>query len=251
MGIVVRDSDGKPVRITGVNMDITVQRDTERRLAQAQRMESIAQLSAGVAHDFNNILGTVKASLQLVARHRAIATDARALERIMRAVDAIDRGASLSQRLLAYSSRQHPVSERIDVAALLTGMTGLLRRTVGNGIVVELELAPELPGVKTDASQLENAIVNLALNARDAMPHGGRLAIRVDRAVVGAGDDGGRSASAPDGQSWVADGKSIPSGEYLRITVTDNGRGMTQSVRARAFEPFFTTRQTGEATGPG
>lgn len=250
-GIVVRDTGGEPVRITGVNLDITTQRETERRLANAQRMESIAQLSAGVAHDFNNILGTVKASLQLVARHRALATDARALERITRAVDAIDRGASLAQRLLAYSRRQRLVSEKIDVAALLTGMAALLRRTVGSGIVVELDLAPELPAVKTDASQLENAMVNLALNAREAMPHGGRLAIRVDRATVGAGDNRGRAASAPDGQSWVADGKSIPAGEYLRITVTDSGHGMTPEVRARAFEPFFTTRQAGEATGLG
>jgi len=143
------------------------------------------------------------------------------------------------------------VSEKIDVAALLTGMAALLRRTVGSGIVVELNLAPELPAVKTDASQLENAMVNLALNAREAMPHGGRLAIRVDRATVGAGDNSGRAASAPDGQSWVADGKSIPAGEYLRITVTDSGHGMTPEVRARAFEPFFTTRQAGEATGLG
>ena len=210
-------------------------REREAALAQVhqmQKLESLGQLTGGVAHDFNNLLMVVLGNLNLL-RNR-VPSDPRLLRLIDGAVQGAERGASLTKRMLAFARRQDLRPETIEVGKLLDGMEELLRRTLGPGIDIVTDYRPGLPPVRVDPTQMELAVLNLALNARDAMPYGGRLVI------------GGRSAAA------AADGpQELESGQYVCLSVTDDGCGMDEKTLARAAEPFFTTKGVGKGTGLG
>ncbi len=208
----------------------------EEQLRQSQKMEAVGQLTGGIAHDFNNLLTVVIGNLDLLGRRLPDAEpNHRAL--IRNAVDGATRAATLTARLLAFSRRQPLSPEAIDANALVGGMTNLLSRTLGETVTIDLKLADGLWPTFADPNQLENAILNLCVNAVDAMPRGGTLTITTDNAVL-AGDA-------------VDDGEALLGGEFVALTVADTGTGMPPEVIARAFEPFFTTKPVGKGTGLG
>jgi PAS domain S-box-containing protein len=239
-GEVVRHASGRPIGLIGVNIDVTERRNAaealarlnaelERRVeegaarvAQLQKMESLGRLTGGIAHDFNNLLMAVIASLEPL-KARLPADDRLSAQLADNAMQGAERGAALTRRLLAFARRREHKAEPVDVAALVDGMANLLRRSIGPRVQVDTELDRGAPPAMADPIQLEAAILNLAVNGRDAMSDGGSLTIRVD---------------APDPGS-------------VRVTVTDTGAGMDADTLARAMEPFFTTKGVGEGTGLG
>ncbi|HMO29727.1 ATP-binding protein [Enterovirga sp.] len=222
-------------RIYAAARDITEQRALEDRLHQAQKMEAVGQLTGGIAHDFNNMLAVVIGSLDLLERRLARGnTDIGRY--VAAAMDGATRAAALTQRLLAFSRRQPLDPEPVDANRLIAGMADLLRRTLGEPVGIETILADGLWRATADPSQLENAILNLAVNARDAMPGGGSLTIETGNALVD--DDYAREYE-------------IAPGQYVLIAVTDTGIGMTPEVLAKAVDPFFTTKPIGKGTGLG
>ncbi|MGA2043796.1 MAG: response regulator [Roseiarcus sp.] len=235
----VRDARGTVVGIAPEAMEITGRRQAEEALRQAQKMESIGQLTGGVAHDFNNLLTIITGNLEnLQRRLRSPVPDVATLERLSDgAMRGAQRAVSLTQRLLAFA-RQQPLDPRpVDVSRLVSGMSDLLRRTIGEQIAVETALAGGLWRASVDANQLEIAILNLAVNGRDAMPDGGKLTIETSNARL---DEAG-----------LADQAELAPGDYVMLTVTDTGSGMSRETLARAFEPFFTTKDVGHGTGLG
>jgi PAS domain S-box-containing protein len=230
------DESGKPVRRTGVGVDMTSQRQLEDQLRQAQKMEAVGQLTGGLAHDFNNLLTGMMGNLELLQLRleRGKLDDA---ERFINAAQGAGRrAASLTQRLLAFSRRQTLDPKPTDVNRLIGGVEDLLRRTVGPTADIEVVGAAGLWPAMIDATQLESAILNLCINARDAMPEGGRITIETANKWL---DD--RTGRARD----------LPPGQYLSICVTDTGTGMSPETIERAFEPFFTTKPIGQGTGLG
>ena len=204
----------------------------EARLVQAQKMEAVGQLTGGIAHDFNNLLTAVVGSLDLLLRR----TDDEKLRRLAgNALQAAERGAHLTAQLLAFSRRQRLLPAAVQPNDIVSGMGDLLARTIGPHVRVETRLEPHLWHALADATQLEVMILNLAINARDAMPTGGRLTIE--------------TANVAKVPAQLA--TELPPGEYVAITVSDTGTGMPPEVLARAFEPFFTTKPPGKGTGLG
>jgi PAS domain S-box-containing protein len=227
--------------IYGVGRDVTEARAIEERLRQAQRMETIGQLTGGVAHDFNNLLTVVIGNLENVQRNvDGLLVDA-AGSRIRRAADNAMRGAqraaSLTQRLLAFARRQPLDPKALNVNRLVAGMSELIDRTLGDHIEVETVLGAGLWWTLADPNELENALLNLAVNARDAMPDGGKLTIETSNAYL---DD-----------RYVLGQAEIVPGQYVNISVSDTGAGMAPDTIAQAFEPFFTTKDAGHGTGLG
>jgi PAS domain S-box-containing protein len=222
--------------ITSEKLQSEALRHTEEALRQSQKMEAVGQLTGGIAHDFNNMLAVVMGSLDLLGR-RIGHDDPRARRFIDAAVDGAKRAANLTKRLLAFSRQQPLQPEVLNVNSLVSGMSELLRHSIGADIRLETVLAGGLWPANVDPNQLENVIVNLAVNARDAMPEGGRLTIETHNAHL---DD--RYATAHIG---------IPKGHYVMIAVTDTGSGMSPDVLAKAFDPFFTTKMVGKGTGLG
>lgn len=215
---------------------------TEEALRQAQKMEALGQLTGGVAHDFNNLLTIILGGLDVIGRHLPALPASPATARIGRAQDmalqGVKRAATLTQRLLAFSRRQPLDPKPLDANALVSGMSELLRRTLGEMVQMETVLAGGLWSTRADANQLENALLNLAVNARDAMPQGGRLTIETANASL---DD-----------AYVAGlVEPVPPGQYVLIAVGDTGHGMDKATLARVFEPFFTTKEAGKGTGLG
>ena len=204
----------------------------EQQLRQAQKMEAVGRLTGGLAHDFNNLLTAVIGSLDLVNR-RPDGIGPRNLQFIANALEGARRAAALTSRLLAFSRQQPLDPVVVDVNTLVEGMSGLLRGTLGEVVVVETVLAGDVWPTLVDPNQLENAIVNLAVNARDAMPDGGRIVIETANANL------------------VAPRVEIPAGDYVVMSVADTGSGMTPEVVANIFEPFFTTKPIGKGTGLG
>jgi signal transduction histidine kinase len=206
------------------------------QLRQSQKMEAIGQLTGGLAHDFNNMLSVIIGSLTLIKR-RLARGEADVGKYVDSALEAADRAANLTHRLLAFSRRQPLAPQPVDVNKLVAGMSDLLRRTIGEQIRVETVLAGGLWRTRVDRGELENAILNLAVNARDAMADGGRLTIETANCHL---DDTYASAHV-----------EVPAGQYVLVAVTDNGCGMPPDVRAMAFDPFFTTKGVGKGTGLG
>ena len=218
-----------------VHDEVHARSKVEEQLRQVQKMEAVGQLTGGIAHDFNNMLAVILGGLNLL--QRKLARGETDVERFIEgAIDAAQRAATLTQRLLAFS-RQQPLSpEPLIINKLVAGMSELLDRTLGEHVKVETVLAAGLWQVKADPAQLENAILNLAVNARDAMPGGGRLTIETLNAFV---DDA------------YAQEYAIEAGQYVLIAVADTGAGMAPEVIAKAFDPFFTTKGAGKGTGLG
>ncbi|TMJ80768.1 MAG: response regulator [Alphaproteobacteria bacterium] len=235
----IRDSNGEVIGFAKVTRDLTERKATEERLQLSQKMEGIGQLTGGVAHDFNNLLTVIIGNLE--ALQRQLQDDDFDVDGLKRSADNAMRGArraeSLTQRLLAFSRQQPLEPKPIDLGRLVTGMSDLLRRTLGEQISVETVLAGGLWRAMADPNQLDVAIVNLAVNARDAMPKGGKLTIETANVHL---DD--RYASAQ---------VEVLPGQYVMLAVTDNGMGMPPEVKAKAFDPFFTTKEVGHGTGLG
>ncbi len=209
---------------------------TEEALRQSQKMEAVGQLTGGIAHDFNNMLAVIMGSLDLLGRRFATG-DARALRYVDTAKDGARRAAQLTQRLLAFARKQPLQPEPLDANKLVAGMSDLLRHSLGGAIRLETVLAGGLWRVHADPNQLENVILNLAVNARDAMADGGRLTIE--------------TANCHLDERYAAEHIGLAPGQYVLIAVSDIGAGMTPEVVAKAFDPFFTTKEVGRGTGLG
>jgi signal transduction histidine kinase/DNA-binding response OmpR family regulator len=218
-----------------VGADVTARVQSENALRQAQKMEAIGHLTGGVAHDFNNLLQIVSANLDLVVAD--IRGNPQSASRLQNAIVAVERGSRLTAQLLAFSRRQALEPRSTNPGRLIQDMTDLLRRTLGEQVEVESIVAGGLWNTLVDPNQLQNAILNLAINARDAMPDGGKLTIEVANAFL---DDDYASRHA-----------EVASGQYVMIAVSDTGHGMAPEVVARAFDPFFTTKPEGRGTGLG
>ena len=233
----IRDEHGTLIGFAKITRDITERREAERaldlareELFQSQKMEALGQLTGGVAHDFNNLLMAVQASLDLLKRRVQFNAEAQSL--IDNALQATRRGASLTQRLLAFSRRQELDFEAVDLFDLVHGMADMLQLSIGPAISIEVRIPAGLPSVRTDPNQLANAIINLAINARDAMPDGGRLVIGARR---------GSAGDHPD----------LRDADHLCLSVEDEGQGMDPETLRNAPSPFFTTKGIGKGTGLG
>ena len=215
-----------------VAAEIDERMEVEEAFRQAQKMEAIGQLTGGIAHDFNNLLAAVLGSLQLLRKR--LAGDSAGLRLVEGAIEGAERGVSLTQRLLAFARQQDLRPAAVDAAELIRGVTAMLRGSIGPMVDIETEFPAGLWPAHVDANQLELALLNLALNARDAMPEGGRLRFGARNATLAAGADDGLAA-----------------GDYVCLTVTDVGTGMDEATLARAIDPFFTTKGVGKGTGLG
>jgi signal transduction histidine kinase len=207
--------------------------DAIAKLFEAQKLDTIGQLTGGVAHDFNNLLMAALGSLNLLKKR--MPEDERNLRLLNNAIQAAERGSALTQRLLAFARRQELRPEPVNLSDLFENMSGLFQKAVGPAVHLRLELSTQLPPVMVDANQLELALLNLFVNARDAVAGDGRVVVRADEQIA-------TSASGPD---------ALAPGRYVRILVSDNGGGMNQETLARAMEPFFTTKGVGKGTGLG
>ncbi|MDP3910645.1 MAG: PAS domain S-box protein [Gemmatimonadales bacterium] len=227
--------DGHLVRVWGTQRDVTEQRHLEEQFRQAQKMEAVGQLAGGIAHDFNNLLTAILGNTQLLLRDLPPGDAKRGdVEEIRRASE---RAASLTRQLLAYSRRQMLQPEVLDLNVVVTDLDRMLRRLIGEHIQLATIPAPALGRVRADPNQIEQVLVNLAVNARDAMPHGGKLTIETADADLDA--------------AWAAEHLGAHPGAYVMVAVTDTGTGMAPAVRAHLFEPFFTTKEVGKGTGLG
>ncbi len=234
-GATYRDEEGRPATMAGVVMDVTEQHEAEGRLNQAQKMEAIGQLTGGVAHDFNNLLTIIVGNLDMIVR--APENRARVERLATSGLLAARRGAELTEKLLSFSRRQVLRPKTVNPNRQLMDFKPLLQRAVGETIIVTFDLDPSLDPVRLDPGQFESAILNLAVNARDAMPSGGSLTVRSSNVTL-------RGAA-------LADRPDLPPGEYVLVSVADTGLGMDVATLARAFEPFFTTKDIGKGTGLG
>ena len=229
---LVYDPEGKPYRVAGIAEDITVRREMEEELRQSYKMEAIGRLAGGIAHDFNNLLTVVGGYLHLVLNATPPSDPRR--EKLEHILSASDRASTLISQLLAFSRKQRVQPRSVNVNNLLTKMQALLRPVLGEHIHLATDLGSDLPCVKADPNQLEQVVMNLAANARDAMPKGGEFRIRTAL-----------------GNERTQPGSDRDIGPCVRIQVSDTGCGMTQSVLGHAFEPFFTTKGVGKGTGLG
>jgi PAS domain S-box-containing protein len=237
---VERSENGEFVRVVGGIVDITARKTTEEQLRQAQKMEAVGQLTGGIAHDFNNLLTIVMGNLDII-RRQVEPGAAASLDRVRRAtshaLEGVKRAAALTERLLAFSRRQTLRPRTLEPRRLVEGMTELLSRAAGEKAKLLVTCADDVGRVEVDANQLEASILNLAINARDAMTDTGLITITVENLTT---------------PSNLRDLRlDVPAGEYVAIRVADNGMGMSDEVRRRAFEPFFTTKRVGQGTGLG
>ncbi len=218
-----------------LQVEIAERERTEAELHQAQKLQAVGQLAGGIAHDFNNLLTAIVGALDLI-RRRLLPEQQSLVPLVENALDAAQRGGRLTAQLLTFSRRQRLLPVPTDLNVPVLALTGLLASTLGRNIRIETDLSPQLWPAMVDPTQVEAVILNLAINARDAMPDGGTLTIRTRNLTLGAGHADFRSASP---------------GDYVALEVTDTGTGMAPAVMARAFEPFFTTKPQGEGAGLG
>ncbi len=235
----IRDETGAIIGFAKITRDITERRETQKALeharealAHSQKMDAIGQLTGGIAHDFNNLLMVILGSLELAGKR--LPDDARVATLISNATQAAQRGAALTQRMLAFARRQDLDLKPIDIPALVRGMTDLLQSSLGPSVQIETHFPLKLDLVHADANQLEMALLNLAVNARDAMPDGGSIVIAAREETV-----------KPRSRS------KLKAGRYVRLSVKDTGEGMDKTTLRRAMEPFFTTKGVGRGTGLG
>lgn len=233
----IRDDDGNLLGFAKITRDITERQIAERTLEkarealfQSQKMDAIGQLTGGVAHDFNNLLMAILGSVELVRKR--LPEDPKITPLLDNAIQGARRGHALTQRMLAFARRQDLKTQPVDIRDLVRGMTELLQRSLGPGVSIETRFPLVLARARGDINQLELALLNLAVNARDAMPEGGRIVIGVQ-------------------ESKAADDSRLQPGRYVCISVSDTGEGMDEPTLARAMEPFFTTKGVGKGTGLG
>ncbi len=230
--VLLRDVDGKPAEFAGTLMDISEQRSLENQLIQAQKMDAIGKLTGGIAHDFNNLLAAVIGGLGLLDKRVRLDEDGRKILTMTRR--AAEQGSDLVRRLLAFARRQKLEPQSVDLISLQEAVWGLLTHTLGGLINIEWRAAEEPWNAFADQAQLELALINLIINARDAMPAGGTVSVSVENHDVGA-------------DNWA----SLPAGEYVLLTVTDTGTGISPENLEKVMEPFFTTKETGKGSGLG
>ena len=235
----IRDDDGKLIGYAKITRDITERRETQRQLdiarealLQSQKMEAIGQLTGGIAHDFNNLLMAVLGSLELMRKR--LPDDPRLRMLLENAIQGAQRGSLLTKRMLAFARRQELKQEAVAIPELVRGMTDMLQRSLGPSILIETHFPLVGKPVLGDANQLEMILLNLAVNARDAMPEGGRIVIATEEKLL-----------------READGNRLKPGSYICLSVRDTGEGMDEATLRRAMEPFFTTKGPGKGTGLG
>lgn len=230
-GFIARDENGKATRMVGSMMNITERRQLEERLRQSQKLEAVGQLTGGVAHDFNNLLTVILGNSEVLDMRLQEQPELKALAHM--SLTAAERGAELTQRLLAFARQQPLEPSTVNIYQTVVGMEPLIRRTLPESIDVEFTVADQLWPCQVDIHQLESALLNLCLNARDAMPKGGRIVVDLYN------------------QSFDADEADVAQGDYVAVAVSDNGEGMSANAVEQAFEPFFTTKEVGKGSGLG
>jgi signal transduction histidine kinase len=231
----LRDEEGKVEAIANIGRDVTLEKALEAQLRQAQKIEGVGMLAGGVAHDFNNLLTVINGYIaQLLAKHSPGDCDHAELTEIH---NAAEKGARLTQHLLAFSRRRPYQPELFNLNVIVENDASMLRRIVGTNIDLVTGLDPSLGLVNVDPGEISQVILNLAVNARDAMPGGGKLTI----ASSNASQSGGQLSTVP----------GVPPGDYVQLTVADTGTGMSQETLEHLFEPFFTTKGPGKGTGLG
>jgi PAS domain S-box-containing protein len=232
----VRDTGGRLCRIAGISEDITDRRELEERLRQSQKLEAIGQLAGGIAHDFNNILAIIRMQGDALLGESSLEPSVQ--EGLKEILEAVDRGKAMTSQLLTFSRRQIMADKKdLDLAALLRSMAKLLERTLGNDIRIANELPPSLPLIHADASMMEQVLMNLVINARDAMQEGGTVRITAEEVMI----DKAYSSLHPQARD----------GRYVCLRVSDTGCGISPDDLKRIFEPFFTTKAEGKGTGLG
>ncbi|MFL5341351.1 MAG: PAS domain S-box protein [Gemmataceae bacterium] len=232
---LIRDAAGRATEAVGSWSDVSERRQMEDQLRQAQKMEAVGQLAGGIAHDFNNLLTVINGYSDLLLSHAAAADPSQKALAAIR--EAGERAAGLTQQLLAFSRKAIIEPKVLDLNALVGQVARMLRRLIGEDITLATRLDPDLSRVRADPGQVEQVVMNLAVNARDAMPQGGRLTIETGDVQIADQD--------------AADGADLSPGRYVRLVVSDTGCGMTDEVKAKIFEPFFTTKGVGKGTGLG
>jgi PAS domain S-box-containing protein len=232
---LLRDENGWPTGVLKINTDVTERVELEQRLAQSQKLESIGQLTGGIAHDFNNLLTVIIGNAELLAEEAAASPRTMALAAMIQAAG--ERGAELTNRLLAFARRQALEPVEVHPEQLVDDVQELLRRSLGETVELRVNHAEELSRVAIDAGQFEAALLNLCINARDAMPEGGRLTIE--------------TANVELDEAYAEQHPDVKAGPYVLVAVSDSGQGMPPEVAARAFDPFFTTKEKGRGTGLG
>jgi hypothetical protein len=231
----IRDAAGNPVGASAISRDITAQKRAEEHLRQAQRMDAIGRLAGGLAHDFNNILGIITACTELLRSHVEASEDS--AEYVGNIRKAVDRGSGLTRQLLAFSKKQKIQLQLLDLNERLKETVRLLRPLMGDDVEIVVSPRSTSAVVEADLGQLDQVLINLAVNARDAMPHGGRFILETANVQL---DD-----------LYAEQHASIKPGRYVMLAVSDTGTGMDADTASRAFEPFFTTKETGKGTGLG
>ncbi|HUA69207.1 MAG TPA: ATP-binding protein, partial [Candidatus Saccharimonadales bacterium] len=234
-GFQVRDSAGKVVRFTGIAADVTEHKQLEAQLFQSQKMETVGKLAGGVAHEFNSILTAIIGQSELLTCD--LPPGSPLAKNAGEITNAANRAAALTRQLLAYGRKQFLRPTDLDLNQVIGGMEAMLHHLMGSNVDVRIIRAPDLRMVKVDAGQIEQVVMNIAINARDAMPQGGKLTLETDNVVF-------------NGKS-VGKISDIKPGEYVRLAITDTGVGMSPDIKARVFEPFFSTKEIGKGTGLG
>jgi signal transduction histidine kinase/ActR/RegA family two-component response regulator len=234
VGRVVDAEDGRPARLVGSTIDVTDRHAVEMHLRQSQKMDAIGRLAGGVAHDFNNLLTVIQGYGQLLAEKAA---DAKQASDIREVLHATDRASLLTRQLLAFSQQQVIDPAVLDLNEIVKSLMGLMRRLIGAEVDLVIALGDLVGTVRADKGQLGQVVMNLIVNARDAVPRGGRIMVETDQVEVDA--------------PGVFEGISVAAGRYARLRVRDTGTGMSEETKTRIFEPFFTTKDRGKGTGLG
>jgi signal transduction histidine kinase/DNA-binding response OmpR family regulator len=237
IGRAFYDSEQRPIRAAGIGFDITHEKQLQEHLAHAQKMESVGNLAGGIAHDFNNLLTVVEGCCQLLQENPAIERQETAMRDVREIRRAVDRGAALTRQLLAFSRKQLLAPQIVSVNDIVTNLVSMLHRLIEESVHLDFRLATDLARVNVDPGQLEQVLVNLVVNARDAMPEGGRLTIETANVTIDA--------------KYAHEHVEIRPGRHVMLSVSDTGLGIPRHLQAHVFEPFFTTKPKGQGTGLG